>query len=104
MERAVALEATPAILPDSLPTAIRGESGKPIPSPADPLPSSGFDLDGHLASIERQVLVAALAKAGGVRKDAATLLRMTFRSFRYRLAKYGLGDSDELEQEMAEGA
>jgi two-component system, NtrC family, response regulator PilR len=68
------------------------------------IPDSGFDLDGHLASIERQVLIGALAKTGGVRKDAATLLRMTFRSFRYRLAKYGLGDSDELEQELAEGA
>jgi two-component system response regulator PilR (NtrC family) len=68
------------------------------------IPDAGFDLDGHLANIERQVLVAALAKTGGVRKDAATLLRMTFRSFRYRLAKYGLGDTDELEQELAEGA
>ncbi|HET6334047.1 MAG TPA: sigma-54 dependent transcriptional regulator [Polyangiales bacterium] len=68
------------------------------------IPDAGFDLDGHLAAIERQVLIAALAKTGGVRKDAATLLRMTFRSFRYRLAKYGLGDSDELEQELAEGA
>jgi two-component system response regulator PilR (NtrC family) len=68
------------------------------------IPDEGFDLDGHLANIERQVLVGALAKAGGVRKDAATLLRMSFRSFRYRLAKYGLGDSDEIEHELAEGA
>ncbi len=59
------------------------------------IPDTGFDLDGHLAGIERQVLEAALEKAGGVRKDAAKLLGMTFRSFRYRLAKYGLGDPDE---------
>jgi two-component system response regulator PilR (NtrC family) len=68
------------------------------------IPDSGFDLDGHLADIERQVLVAALAKAHGVRKDAAGLLRMTFRSFRYRLAKYGLGDPADLDHELAEGA
>jgi two-component system response regulator PilR (NtrC family) len=68
------------------------------------IPDTGFDLDGHLANIERQVLIAALSKAGGVRKDAATLLRMSFRSFRYRLAKYGLGDPGELETELAEGA
>jgi two-component system response regulator PilR (NtrC family) len=68
------------------------------------IPAAGFDLDAHLANIERQVLVAALSKSGGVRKEAATLLRMTFRSFRYRLAKYGLGDANELEQELAEGA
>jgi transcriptional regulator with GAF, ATPase, and Fis domain len=68
------------------------------------IPDSGFDLDGHLAGIERQVLVAALGKAHGVRKDAAGLLRMTFRSFRYRLAKYGLGDPADLDHELAEGA
>ncbi|HKP64377.1 MAG TPA: sigma-54 dependent transcriptional regulator [Polyangiales bacterium] len=68
------------------------------------IPDSGFDLDGYLANIERQVLLAALSKAGGVRKDAATMLRMTFRSFRYRLAKYGLGEPGDLEQELAEGA
>jgi two-component system response regulator PilR (NtrC family) len=67
------------------------------------IPDAGFDVDSYLANIERQVLLAALSKAGGVRKDAATLLRMTFRSFRYRLAKYGLGEPGDLEQELAEG-
>lgn len=103
VERAVTLALTARIeLPD-----LTGDVLTTLPTLAlSPIqiPDSGFDLDGHLASIERQVLVAALAKAGGVRKDAATLLRMTFRSFRYRLAKYGLGDSEELEQELAEGA
>jgi two-component system response regulator PilR (NtrC family) len=62
------------------------------------LPSleDGLDLDRFLADVERQILVAALEKAGGVRKDAAKLLSTTFRSLRYRLAKYGLADdSDE---------
>jgi two-component system response regulator PilR (NtrC family) len=85
---------------------LTGDATATIPnSEREPLqiPDTGFDLDGHLASIERQLLVAALNKTGGVRKDAAGLLRMTFRSFRYRLAKYGLGDPAELE-ELAEGA
>jgi two-component system response regulator PilR (NtrC family) len=62
------------------------------------LPSleDGLDLDRFLADVERQILVAALEKAGGVRKDAAKLLSTTVRSLRYRLAKYGLADdSDE---------
>jgi two-component system response regulator PilR (NtrC family) len=59
------------------------------------LPESGFDLDGYLAEIERRVLVAALERTRGVRKDAAKLLGTTFRSLRYRLAKYGLGDGDD---------
>jgi two-component system response regulator PilR (NtrC family) len=41
------------------------------------------------------VLVAALERTHGVRKDAAKLLGTTFRSLRYRLAKYGLGDGDD---------
>jgi two-component system response regulator PilR (NtrC family) len=36
-----------------------------------------------------------LARTQGVRKDAAQLLGTTFRSLRYRLAKYGLGDADD---------
>ena len=39
-------------------------------------------------------LVAALERSP-VRKDAARLLRMSFRSLRYRLAKYGLSADDD---------
>jgi two-component system response regulator PilR (NtrC family) len=68
------------------------------------LPAEGFDLDGHLADIERQALVTALTKCAGVRTDAAKLLRMSFRSFRYRLAKYGLGEADDEGDDVAESA
>jgi two-component system response regulator PilR (NtrC family) len=51
----------------------------------------GLDLDRYLGDVERQILLAALAESGGVRKAAAKRLGMTFRSFRYRLAKYDLG-------------
>jgi two-component system response regulator PilR (NtrC family) len=63
----------------------------PIVPPVQ-LPEDGLDLDAHLATIERQILVAAVARSAGVRKDAAQLLRMSFRSLRYRLAKYDLGE------------
>ncbi|MDD9939952.1 MAG: sigma-54 dependent transcriptional regulator [Myxococcales bacterium] len=69
------------------------------PRPVVPvsIPEEGLDLDAHLAEIERRLLLAALERTHGVRKEAAKLLGMTFRSFRYRLAKYGLGDPDEVE-------
>jgi two-component system, NtrC family, response regulator PilR len=67
---------------------------------APEMPAAGFDLDGHLASVEREALLAALAKAGGVRTEAAKLLRMSFRSFRYRLAKYGLGDPADADDDV----
>ena len=66
------------------------------------LPETGFDLDGHLAEVERQILLSALARASGVRTDAAKLLRMSFRSFRYRLAKYGLSELADAEDDVVE--
>jgi two-component system, NtrC family, response regulator PilR len=90
MERAVALEATPAILPDSLPATIRGESPKPVTGTLDPLPDSGFDLEAHVQEIERGYIAEALRRAGGVQVKAADLLGMSFRSFRYYVKKYNL--------------
>ena len=52
----------------------------------------GFSLEEHLASVERRLLLRALEESQGVRKRAAELLGMTFRQFRYRLAKYDLDD------------
>jgi two-component system, NtrC family, response regulator PilR len=91
IERAVALEATPTILPDSLPPAIRGASAR-ISGVAtvDPLPGSGFDLEAHVQEIERGYIAEALKRAGGVQVKAAELLGMSFRSFRYYVKKYNL--------------
>ncbi|HEY3044332.1 MAG TPA: sigma 54-interacting transcriptional regulator, partial [Vicinamibacterales bacterium] len=90
LERAVALEATPAILPDSLPATIRGEEPRGSAAPADGLPESGFDLEAHVQEIERSYIAEALKKAGGVQVKAADLLGMSFRSFRYYVKKYNL--------------
>ena len=99
IERAVALEATPTILPDSLPPGIRGGEGlRPAPSAAATpmvtselgLPSEGFDLEAHVQQIERGYLAEALKRADGVQVKAAELLGMSFRSFRYYVKKYNL--------------
>jgi two-component system response regulator PilR (NtrC family) len=90
MERAVALEPTPAILPDSLPSVIRGEVPRIPAANADGLPESGFDLEAHVKEIERGYIAEALKKAGGVQVKAADLLGMSFRSFRYYVKKYNL--------------
>jgi two-component system response regulator PilR (NtrC family) len=94
IERAVALEATPTVLPDSLPPAVRGDSVKPSLMTSPPieaaLPSSGFDLEAHVQEIERGYLAEALKRAGGVQVKAAELLGMSFRSFRYYVKKYNL--------------
>ena len=74
----------------------------PVPDPgpvgaAEPLLASGCSLDDQLATYERDMLVAALDRAGGVRKRAAEILGIKYRSLRHRLSKYGLaaGDADD---------
>jgi two-component system response regulator PilR (NtrC family) len=91
LERAVALEATPTILADSLPPAIRGESLRTGSSVLpEKLPASGFDLEAHVKEIEMGYIAEALKQAGGVQVKAAELLGMSFRSFRYYVKKYNL--------------
>ena len=90
LERAVALEATPTILPDSLPPAIRHDAPRPGHATVDALPEAGFDLEAHVKEIERVYIAEALKKAGGVQVKAAELLGMSFRSFRYYVKKYNL--------------
>ena len=88
VERAVALERTPVVLPDSLPPVVRG--GAPKTEAAIDLPESGFQLEAHVESIERAYLAEALRRAGGVQSRAAEILGMTFRSFRYYAKKYDI--------------
>jgi two-component system response regulator PilR (NtrC family) len=90
LERAVALEATPAILPESLPPSIRGIVPRNGSSASDALPEGGFDLEAHVKEIERGYIAQALQRAGGVQVKAAELLGMSFRSFRYYVKKYNL--------------
>ena len=93
MERAVALERTPAVLPDSLPEAVREASNGTgvsagAATAADDLLEAGFDLEQHVQGIEKEYIAEALKRAGGVKKNAAELLGLSFRQFRYLLKKY----------------
>ncbi|MBZ0119418.1 MAG: sigma-54 dependent transcriptional regulator, partial [Sandaracinaceae bacterium] len=88
VERAVTLATTERITLSDLPAP----PGIGDPVAPDPELTPGFDLDAHLGDIEKRLLLKALDQAHGVRKDAAKLLGCTFRSFRYRVAKYGMAD------------
>ncbi|MGE0703113.1 MAG: sigma-54-dependent transcriptional regulator [Vicinamibacterales bacterium] len=89
IERAVALESSPTILPESLPPSVRGLAPRTGVAP-DLLPDGGFDLEAHVKEIERVYIAQALQRAGGVQVRAAELLGMSFRSFRYYVKKYNL--------------
>lgn len=108
IERAVALENTSIILPESLPECVRGESEsqrvreskrEPATSerglttslqPEIEIPSDGLNLEKTVEDYEKAIILDALKKAGGVKKRAAEMLGMSFRSMRYKLDKYGI--------------
>ena len=92
-----ALASGPAIGLGDLPGAVAGLSASQAPLLAD-LPPEGCMLDDVLGEVERRLILQALARTGGVRKAAAKLLGVTFRSLRYRLVKHALAaevDEDE---------
>jgi two-component system response regulator PilR (NtrC family) len=93
IERAVALASGPAIGLGDLPPVVSGLSGSPAPHLAE-LPAGGCNLDEVLGEVERRLILQALTRTGGVRKAAAKMLGVTFRSFRYRLAKHALGSEE----------
>jgi two-component system response regulator PilR (NtrC family) len=87
IERAVALVRGDEIDLDALPPTVVTPRR---PESHDRIPREGVQLDELLAQYERGLLLEALEKTGGVKKRAAHLLGVSFRSFRYRLEKLGL--------------
>jgi two-component system response regulator PilR (NtrC family) len=97
LERAVALATGPLITPADLDERVRGARSPERSAEEETdttFPPEGVNLDARLSSIERRWLLAALDATSGNRTKAASLLQMSFRSFRYRLSKYGLDIED----------
>jgi two-component system response regulator PilR (NtrC family) len=101
IERAVALEQSASILPESLPEHLRARQAGGVcaataasvsSAGAHTLPelSAGFDLEAEGEEFYRHYLGLALERAGGVQVKAAEMLGMSFRSFRYYVKKYKL--------------
>lgn len=104
IERTVALEGGATILPESLPPFVNTPSGRKLASTHEiQITDEGLDLDKIMGQIEKELLIKAIHAAGGVKKKAAKLLSITFRSMRYRVEKYSLGSlgDDDLEDESA---
>ena len=91
IERAVALETGSEITMAALPLLAAAVEAPPAPvAPAVDFPPDGVDMERLLADYERDIILKALAASDGVRKQAARLLGVTFRSLRYRLEKLGI--------------
>ena len=97
IERAVALESSQELTGQNLSSYLNEQL--PIKKGVVDLeiPNEGIDLEKIVADLEKTLLLKALGKTKGIKKRAAELLHINFRSMRYRLEKYGLnqeGDSE----------
>ena len=87
IERGVTLSSGPMLGAEDFPL----RQSRPAAEVPAELPAEGVDLDRLLTDYERMWVTRALEKSDGVRKRAASLLGISFRSLRYRLEKLGLG-------------
>jgi len=94
IERMVTLESGEWLSKDVLPYHMMQEQSFNQLADDLEIPEDGLDLEGMVERLERNLLMKALERSGGVRKRAAELLGISFRSIRYRLDKYGIGDDD----------
>jgi len=98
VERAVTLCQSDEAGAECLPENIRagasggGEEAFDMLAQASGVPDGGMDLEKTIEDMERVIIMDALRKSGGVKKKAAELLGLSFRSMRYKLSKYGIPD------------
>jgi two-component system response regulator PilR (NtrC family) len=88
IERALALSHAETITTRDLPAFLL--TNRKVQSDLIQLPEEGLDLEAYLEGIRAQLMQQALERTGGVQTQAAEILGMSFRSFRYYAKKAGL--------------
>lgn len=96
IERGVALELSNIILPESLTLSTYKKEGKPVAKSEafiaveseDELYNQG--LDAVMAKLEKEMIEHALVKTDNSKIRAAELLKISFRSLRYKVQKYDI--------------
>ncbi len=97
IERGITLASANVVDLDAFPAAMRGTQSL-LPAAAvvvEDIPPDGLELEAVLEAYERRLLEKALVRTNGRKKKAAELLSLSFRSFRYRLAKLGISGADD---------
>ena len=97
IERAVALEANPELTAQNLRSYLDDHLQLKKGGLELDIPNEGINLEKLVEEIERTLLLKALNRTHGIKKKAAELLGINFRSMRYRLDKYGLNDGADME-------
>jgi len=97
IERAVALEVNPELTAQNLRSYLDDHLQLKKGGLDLDIPNEGINLEKLVEEIERTLLLKALNRTHGIKKKAAELLGINFRSMRYRLDKYGLNDGTDME-------
>ena len=95
IERALALSAGETLTAEDVPSQLLSRVKQPAAGIY--LPADGVELEEFLDQIRRQLMSEALDRTNGIQTQAAELLGVTFRSFRYYAKKLGLTGSDSPE-------
>jgi two-component system response regulator PilR (NtrC family) len=94
IERAVALESgseiSLAVLPDRMVGTASPTGSALSESQGVQIPPEGLDFERVIAETEKRYLQVALEKSGGVRTQAAEILKISYRSFRHYAKKHAL--------------
>jgi len=99
IERAISLAYSDTIMPDNLPDKLVSEKSEPPLSSGFSIPEEGMEMEKYMEEMEKTLVLEALQRSGGVKKRAAELLGISFRSFRYRLEKLGIEKESEEDTE-----
>ncbi|MCZ6726656.1 MAG: sigma-54 dependent transcriptional regulator [Acidobacteria bacterium] len=99
IERALALTTSDTLTSEDIPTHLLHQGASTLPT--IDLPEEGLDLEVHLDDMRRELMGQALDRSSGVQTQAAELVGMSFRSFRYYAKKAGL-TKDQRPEEVIE--
>ncbi len=88
IERALTLGTGKELTSDDLPPQVRNKSNRP--PQAISLPQEGMELEPYLDEIRRDLMRQALERSDGIQTQAAEILNISFRSFRYYAKKLEL--------------
>jgi two-component system response regulator PilR (NtrC family) len=104
VEQTVALSSKENIDVEDLPAVLRQHpiAAQASISTLDSLKVNECDIDQELANLERKLILSALQSCGGVKKKAAKLLKISFRSMRYRLNKLNIATDDIVDENEPE--
>jgi two-component system response regulator PilR (NtrC family) len=86
MERAYILETDSELSAKHLPDAMSSSPKRPLAV----IPDDGIDLERYVELMQKTYLEEALRRTNHVQVKAAELLRMSYRSFRHYMQKYGI--------------